>query len=47
VLIYHKGKAAESARKVFHKEIDFASTAHLQSCKLQEKAYGCNDETLK
>ena len=40
--------AAESERRVFYKEIDFAPFTHLQSCKLKAaKAYGWIDEKLK
>jgi len=32
---------------MFHQEIDFASIAHFQTCKLQAKAYRLNDEIIK
>jgi len=47
VMKYCKGKAAESAHKAVYKEIYFASTIHLQSCKLQAKTYRWNDEILQ
>ena len=48
VIGLHKGDAAESERRVFYKEIDFAPFTHLQSCKLKAaKAYGWIDEKLK
>jgi len=45
--IHHKDKAAKSARKLFYLEIDLALITHLQSSKLQAKAYRWNDEETK
>ena len=43
----HNGYAAEHVRKVFYLKIDFASFKHLQSCKLQAKAYRWNHDKTK
>ena len=45
--MYHKEKAPESAHKVFYWGVEFVSSAHLQSCKLQEKAYRWKAKTQK
>ena len=44
---HHKGDIAKSGHEVFHQEIDVASITHLQSCKLQAKTCGWNDEETK